>query len=462
MRRITLVKVVPAAAAVALLTTACLSSNSSGGSTGGGSSSGSSSAGGSSSSSSSSSSAPTSGGKKNISVMFGFGGDQTTGFKQALNAWATPKGITINYLPETNFNQIIATKVQGGNPPDIALFPQPGLLQQYAKQGKLQPLDSFMDTSVLTKSDVNGYLQTGTVNGKMYGAPASMNIKGLVFYDKASWKKAGWKVPQTIDQLNTLTNKIRATGTAPWCLGIESGTATGWPATDWVEELVLKYGGPAQYNDWVAHKIKFESPLVTKAMTEFQSIFATKGNIYGGQSSIASNAFSTALNPLFTPKPGCYMGMQGNFVTQKGFFPDNVFKNLDTTVGFFPFPGVKPGDKTVEGGGDMAAEFTKGDANVDAVMKEITANPQFGATWAKNGSFLSPHKEFKKSNYPDETYKQIATIADTSTQLVFDGSDSMPAAVGTGTFWSGTTSWISGSQNISATEKAIDQSWPSS
>lgn len=442
MRRSTVARAAGTAGAVAVLATGCLSS---GGNSDNNSNSGS---GGSA--------------KKTVSIMFGFTGDQAKAFEAALNPYLKSIGVTPDYISSDNFNQLIATKVSGGNTPDIAAFPQPGLLQQYAKQGKLQDISKVDDMSTLKSSLVNGYLQSATVDGKVYGAPISGNVKSLVFYDKAAWKAAGYTVPKTQAQLFALTDQIRKSGKTPWCLGIESGSATGWPATDWVEDLMLQDYGPTVYAKWVNHTIKFDSPQVKHAMEQFQSIFATDGNVFGGRKAIASNAFQTALNPLFTSPPGCYMGKQGNFITQSGFFPAKVFKNLDSTVGVFQFPGAKAGTNYVEGGGDLAAEFTKGDKNVDKIYKKITQDPTFGAPMAQGGFEISPHKDFPLSNYPNNTVRAIAKIAYSSKELAFDGSDSMPAAVGTGTFWKGMTAWISGSQSLDQTASQIDASWPSS
>jgi len=309
---------------------------------------------------------------------------------------------------------------------------------------------------------VPGFLDAAAVDGKRYGVPVSMNIKSLVFYNKPAFTAAGYTAPTTIDELLALGDKIKASGTAPWCIGLESGAATGWPGTDWIEELVLKQAGPDVYDNWVAGKVKFEDPQIKAAFDTYAKIALTKGNVFGGSKSIVSQAFGTAANPMFTKPPGCFLHKQGNFVTQKGFLSEAIRAAIDTNLGVFPFP--KGQFDTVEGGGDLAALFTKGDANVTKVLKYITEDPTFGAPWAgpSDRGFLSPHKDFDVSKYGNEITKGIAKIAYTATGIRFDGSDSMPATVGAGSFWKGMVAFTSGQQDEATTLKKIDESWPKS
>ena len=439
MRGLTLTRAVATVGAVALLTSGCLSSGSS------------------------NSSGDKSGGtaKTTVEIMFGFGGDQTQGFKDSLEPWAKTNNIKIKFTPAGDaFATLVRSRVAGNNPPDIALFPQPGLLKDLQKQGKLQPLDDVLDMPKVQSSIVPGFLDAAKVDGKHYGVPVSMNIKSLVFYNKPAFTAAGYTVPATIDELMTLADKIKASGKAPWCIGLESGPATGWPGTDWIEELVLKQAGPEVYDKWVSGEVKFSDPPVKAAFDTWAKIALTDGNVFGGSKSIVSSSFQTAANPLFTSPPGCFLHKQANFVTQKGFLAEAVRAKIDTNLGVFPFP--KGEFDTVEGGGDLAALFTKGDANVTKVLKELTENPDFGGMWAgpSDRGFLSPHKDFDVSKYGNDVTKSIAKIAYTASGIRFDGSDSMPAKVGAGSFWKGMVAYTSGQQDQAATLKAIDDSFP--
>ncbi|MEU0068109.1 ABC transporter substrate-binding protein [Streptomyces sp. NPDC006332] len=396
--------------------------------------------------------------KKTITIWTGMDQPIIDGLKAKLAPRAKAQGLTVQWRRVDNINQLLVQKVQAGDAPDIALLPQPGIIKDLASKNKITPLDDVLDLPALQKSMTAGTLDVAKADGKTYGLMVSMNVKGLVFYPKKAFEQAGYSAPKTLDELNSLTAKIKADGKTPWCLGIESSTATGWPATDWLENLVLKYGGVDKYNQWVSHDIKFDSPLVRQAAAQFQKIAFTDGNVLGGRKSIASNAFGTAGNPMFQSKPGCYMYQQGSFIT--GMFPKDVQKNLDSEVGVFGLPpATAGGENPVEGGGDTASIYNDSPA-ARKVMKLLAAT-DLGSTAASNGSsFVSPHKDFPLSNYPLKTTQSIAKVAYDSTGFVFDGSDSMPTAVGTGTFWKDMTAWISGEESLDAALKNIDASWP--
>ncbi len=439
MRGSTVIKAVTTAGAVALLTSACLSSGSSG---------------------TSSSSAPPSGDAKGSTVTVWASVDQDVldGLKAGMEPLAQAAGVTVNWSKVDNINQLIMTKIQANDTPDIALIPQPGVVADIVKRNAATPLDDVVDMAALKSSMIPGTLDAGTVDGKLYGLLVSANAKSFVWYPKKAWDAKGYQIPQSIDELNTLTDKIKADGTAPWCLGIGSEAATGWPATDWFEDLIMRYGGADQYNQWVKHEIPFDSPLVKEAAAEFEKIAFTDGNVLGGRKSIASNQFGSAGNAMFDNPPKCFMYKQGSFIT--GFFPDAVKADLDNQVGVFYFPPAKAGgDKPLLGGGDMAV-LLKDSAGARAVMNML-GDKSIGEK-AMGTSFLSPHKDFDVSLYQGKTAQDVAKIAYGSSVFLFDGSDQMPGAVGSGTFWKDMTAWISGQEDLQTALKNIDASWPSS
>jgi len=430
---------VAVAAVVALAASACLNESGGGGGSSGGGGGGA--------------------GDKQVEILYGFGGDQSKGFQAGLKDFQQSSGITVKFSEASqSFDTVVRTRVAGNNLPDIALFPQPGVLLDIAKGGKMQDLATLLNMDTLKSTLVPGELDAATTEGKVYGIPMSMNVKSLVWYPKKAFEAKGYKAPQTIAELEALTEKIKADGTPPWCVGIESAAATGWPATDWLEEFVLRYGGPETYDKWTKHQIPFTDPVVKQAATEFEKLALTDGNVFGGRKAVVSNAFATAANPMFENPPKCFLHRQGNFITQKGFFPEKVRTKLDQEVGVFQLPGTSPDNRPVLGGGDLAGAFSKDD-DTKKVLEFLTSDKFNGGT--KEGSYISPHKTFDLSQYPDETTKKIAKLAYESTVFRFDGSDLMPGAVGAGSFWRGMTAWISGQKNLDQVLKDIDESWPS-
>jgi alpha-glucoside transport system substrate-binding protein len=384
------------------------------------------------------------------------------GLLKALEAKVKSNGddIKIKWQKVENINQLIITKIQSGDTPDIAFVPQPGVVSQMQQLDAIKPLDDVVDMDALQSSMVPGSLESGTVDDQLYGLLVSANVKGLVFYPKKAWDEAGYEAPTTIDELNSLTEQIKSDGGTPWCMGIESDTATGWPATDWFETLVAKYGGADGYNSWVSHDTPFDSDVVHQAADEFETLMFTDGNVLGGQDAIASTNFGTAGNPMFDAGgPSCWMYNQGSFIT--GFFPEEVIgDNLDANVGVFGFPAAETGgENPVIGGGDLATMLSD-DANTKTVMQYLSET-DIGNEAAPTSSFISPHKDFDTSLYPNELTRTIAQVAYDASAFLFDGSDQMPAEVGTGSFWKEMTAWISGQQDIDTTLKNIDDSWPS-
>ncbi len=440
-----IIKAVAAAGTVVLATTACLSSNesSSGGST-----------------------AATA--KKTVEIMFGFGNDQTQGFKDSLTPWATSQGITIKYTQSASFDTQIQTRVAGGDLPDIAAFPQPGILKGMATKGKLQALDTALDMAKLKESYLPGFLEAGTVDGKVYGVPVGMNVKSLYWYDKANFAKAGYTVPKTHDELLALIDKVKSDGKAPLCVGLESGGATGWPGTDWIEDYVLQVASPEDYDAWVAGKLKFSDPKIKAAFDIYAKMVLTPGNTYGGRKSIVAAAFGTALNPLFKTPPGCYMGKQGNFITQKGFFPSDVFANLDSRVGVFVTPPVK---------GQLASR-SRAAATLIAHVRQERHQRHQGHEVPRRGPDLrwsvgqderpwlpvTAQGLRRRATTPNQTLKDIAAIGAKATGLPASTAlTSMPGTVGSGSLLEGHGRVdMRTSRTRPRPSRSIDDSWPSS
>ncbi|GAA2503590.1 ABC transporter substrate-binding protein [Terrabacter carboxydivorans] len=397
-------------------------------------------------------------GKSTIEVMYGLGPDTEPGFKADVSAWAAQNKITVKFTKAASWDTEIRTRVQGGNAPDVGLFPQPGLMCDLAKQKKLTPFD---DATVATDKEtlVPGFVEAGTcADGKVYGLPNEVSVKSILWTDAPSFKAAGYQAPKTLDDLLTLTAKIKADGKTPWCIAAESGAATGWPITDWIEDLVLRFAGPDNYDKWVKGQLKFNSPEIKPAWEYFQKIAFGDGYVRGGTKSIVATNFQTGGNALFTQPPGCYLFKQATFVANKGGFPDAVISKLDTETAPLAFPAKTASDNPVLVGGDLAAAFNN-DPNT-LKLRNFIASKENGTQQAKNGAF-SPHKTADVSLLPNKTLQTIASdVLYKATAARFDGSDAMPAKVGAGTFWTEPVKWLSGQQDLDTTLNNIDASFP--
>jgi alpha-glucoside transport system substrate-binding protein len=175
------------------------------------------------------------------------------GIQKQVDIKAKEAGIEVKIERVDGIDKLIKTKIQAGDTPDIALVPQPGVVASIVELGAAFPLEDVLDTGELESSLVPGALDAGTVDGKLYGLLTSMNVKSLIFYPKKAFEEAGYKAPESLDDLTALADQIKSDGGTPWCLTMESGDATGWVATDWIEDLVMRYGGVDAYNQWVRH-----------------------------------------------------------------------------------------------------------------------------------------------------------------------------------------------------------------
>ena len=383
------------------------------------------------------------------------------GLKAKIEEEADAAGIKVDVQRVDNINQLILTKIQANDAPDIAVIPQPGVIKQIVDRGKAVEITDDIVPADLLSDMTPGTLEAGQIDGKQYGMMISMNVKSLVFYNKQAWDKAGYKAPETLDDLAKLGEQIKSDGGTPWCFGIESGTATGWPVTDWFEDLIMRYGGADGYNSWVSHETPFDSDLVKQAADYLETNVLADGNVPGGRGSISSVAFGDAEDTMWDEQPGCWMFKQGNFVVSKDFMPEDVVDNVDERVGVFGFPPAEAGtDAPVLGGGDLATLLL--DNEDSRAMMQILADVELGTEAAPDSSFISLHTEFDTSLYPSDLTRQIADVAYKSDAVLFDGSDAMPGEVGAGSFWKEMTAWISDQQDLDTTLKNIDASWPSS
>ena len=382
-------------------------------------------------------------------------------FNENIKPFEDATGIDIQYESSKQFEATISTRVDAGNVPDIVDFPQPGLMGSIAKTGKLIDVTTFLSMDYLQKQYLQSWLDMATKptndgTPTMVGVWERVNVKSLVWYPKKAFDAAGYQVPTTWDELMALQDQIVSDGDKPWCIGIESGVATGWPATDWMEELMLRTTSLENYDQWVAGVLPFSSPEVTHAADIMAQIWSDK-YVYGGRTQIVSTSFGDAPAPMFNDPPKCWLHKQGNFIVS--FFPKD--KNLQAGVDydFFYLPGIDPAyGKPVLVGGDVWSMFNDR-PEVRAVMEWFTRAEHL-KTWLASGGTIAPQKDVDLSWYGNEIDKGVAKILADATSVRYDGSDLMPGEVGTGSFWKEMTAWASGTEDLATALKNIDASWP--
>jgi alpha-glucoside transport system substrate-binding protein len=381
--------------------------------------------------------------------------------EQSWAGWEKANNIDIQYEGSKEFEAQIGVRAQGGNAPDIAIFPQPGLLADLASRDYIQPAPQGVADNVAKNwsKDWAGY---ATVNGTLFGAPLMASVKGFIWYSPAKFKSWGVSVPKTWQELLDLTKTIQQkTGTAPWCAGFGSDAATGWPGTDWVEDLVLRQAGPDVYDKWVKHQIPFNDPAIKKAFDSVGSILLNPAYVnagFGDVKSINSTPFGDVARAI--GDGSCALTHQASFFD--GFIQDPA--NGKATVGpdadiwAFILPGDTPGAPAVTGGGEMVAAFSN-DADTIKVQEYLSS-----AEWANSrvslGGVISANKGLDATNASSPILQEaIKILQDPKTTFRFDASDLMPGVVGAGSFWTGMVDWVNGksTDNVLST---IEASWP--
>jgi alpha-glucoside transport system substrate-binding protein len=405
---------------------------------------------------------------KTVTVYSGIVAPEDEPYVESYKPFEDCTGATIEYTSDKNFEQQILVQAQAGSAPDIAIVPQPGLLQQLVATGKAvaAPDDVAANVDEFWGEDWKAY---GTVDGTFYAAPSGASVKSLVWYNPQIFEANGWEVPTTLDELSDLTATIAKTGQKPWCAGIASGEATGWPITDWMEDMMLRVpeGGPDVYDQWVDHSIAFNSEAPTAALDAVGDYLKNPDYVnagFGDVNSIATTTFQDA--GLGIPQGTCFLHRMASFYASNFPTDGSVTVAEDGNAFAFYLPGETAEDKPVLGGGEFNLAFSDR-PEVQAFQTYLSTD-----TWANNkakassditsGGWISANKGLDTANLVNPIDKLSADILqDPNTVFRFDGSDMMPAAVGSNAFWKQATNWITGQSTADTLDK-IEAAWPAS
>jgi alpha-glucoside transport system substrate-binding protein len=387
------------------------------------------------------------------------GPDQTL-FTSILPYFEAATGAKVNYSGSDSFEQQIVIDSEAGSPPDIAIFPQPGLAADLAKKGHLKDLGDA--TGQWLKDNYaagESWAALSTYPGPdgadhVYAFPYKADLKSLVWYVPENFEDAGYEVPKTYEDLKALTEQIAADGETPWCIGVGSGGATGWPATDWVEDLMLRTASPADYDAWTTNAIPFNDPKVMKAIEEFGWFAKNDDFVAGGSGAVASTDFRDSPKGLFESPPSCYLHHQASFIPS--FFPEGTVIGEDADFFYFPAPADGSLGQPVLGAGTLFSALSDNAAALAFI--DFLKTPAAHEIWMTQSGFLTPHKGVNPEAYADETLKKMGAILLDATTFRFDGSDLMPGAIGAGAFWTGMVDFIGG-KSAQDVADAIQQTW---
>ncbi|HEX4902556.1 MAG TPA: ABC transporter substrate-binding protein [Acidimicrobiales bacterium] len=359
-----------------------------------------------------------------------------------------------------NFEEQLQIRAEGGTL-DLAAVPQPGAVQELAASGNLTSLEDLgFDMAELEEVFGEAFLALGEYEGEHYGLPTNINLKSMVWYPKDDFDAAGYEIPETWDDMLALSDQIVADGGTPWCVGFSSEGSTGWPATDWMEDIVLRTAGADVYDQWVAHEIPFDDPAIVTAAETFGEVLFKDGYVLGGAASTVDIPFGDAPLPMFDEEPGCWLHRQASFIDT--FFPEDAEAGVD--YDWFPLPPIDQegilfaGELTVVGSNGNRPEVK------DFLEKFISDDVQ--CSTGEAAARLSPNVNVGADCYGNDNLGRAAEVLAEANQAGtgrFDASDLMPAEVGSGSFWTGMVDYVQGGSADRAAEvlAEIEASWPS-
>ena len=388
-------------------------------------------------------------------------GDDETHVQVVLEYFREATGADVKYSSSENYEQQVVIDTQAGSPANISVLPQPGLIADLASKGLLSPLtDADKAWMVENYGAGQSWVDIGTAKDKdgkpqFLGFSYKTDLKSLVWYSPENFADAGYEVPKTMEELIALSDKIVADGSKPWCIGLGSGGATGWPATDWIEDIMLRTQSPEVYDKWVTNEVKFTDPAVTGALDIFGSFAKNDAYVDGGAAGVASTDFRDSPKGLFTTPPKCYMHHQASFIPS--FFPEGTKMGEDADFFYFPTYASKPElGKPVLGAGTLFT-ITK-DSKAARAFIDFLKMPLAHELWMADGGFLTPLKSANPAAYASDAARKQGEIMATASTFRFDGSDLMPGKIGAGAFWTGMVDFVGGKSSAD-TGAEIQKAW---
>ncbi|EST22130.1 hypothetical protein N566_26765 [Streptomycetaceae bacterium MP113-05] len=360
-----------------------------------------------------------------IQVAAVWTGPEQKNFETALKEFEKRTGATVEFVPTgDNVATFIGSKIEGGAPPDVAMLPQVGVLQQFADKGWLKPLDDNAQKQ-LDENYSDGWKDLGQVDGKQYGVYFKAANKSLMWYNTAAFETAGASEPKDWKGFLDAAQLVADSGVEP----VSVGGADGWTLTDWFENVYLSQAGPEMYDKLAAHEIKWTDPSVEKALTTLGELFGKDQLLSGGSSGALQTPFPESVTKTFsdTEAPDAAVVYEGDFVGVT--IKNDTESKIGSDAKVFPFPAVGDGDSPVVTGGDAAVVLK--DSKAAHAMMTFLASTDSARIMAEQGGFLSPNKGLDTAAYPTEVQGEIAqALIDAGDDFRFDMSDQAPAAFG--------------------------------
>lgn len=389
-----------------------------------------------------------------LDVLNIWSGEERDSFNAVVEPFTKKTGIAINLETTRNLDAALTIRLRGQNPPDVAVIPNPPKLRQMAEQQQLVRLDTFLDMQKMRQDYSSDWLNLASYQGNLYALVYKASNKGTIWYSPLQFQAQGYRPPTTWDELLALSERIAASGKYPWSMGVESATASGWPAADWIAEIYLKLFGPELYDRWVNHQLPWTHSSVRSAFQLFGRIIGGKHYIAGAPQSILSTGFDLACYEPFSTPPQAYMNYLGDFAT--GFITTRFpLARSGVDFGFFPFPTLAPEyAEVVTGGADLVVAMR----DTEMVRKFMTylSTAEAQTIWIKRGGATSVNKEVDLADYPNDVARISAHMLVTAKTFRFGAGDLMLPSVQKA-FWQGMLAFIADKQQLDTILTTIEQ-----
>jgi alpha-glucoside transport system substrate-binding protein len=381
------------------------------------------------------------GGQAVVTVLGSWTGGEARGFKAMVAGFESKYHIQVDYTGTRDADAVLASDLKDGDPPDLAVLSRPGELRQDAADGTLVPIDGALDPGQLARQYEPGWLSLMQEKGPggarhYYAIIVKAALKSVIWYDPRQFPArdlAQLTSPGlTWAGLMSLTKSLAKTGTTPWCMGLEDSSDSGWPGTDWIEDIVLHQSGPAVYDQWVAGTLPWTSAPIRQAWQAFGSLAATPGLVRGGPAAELVTSYGLAGQPMFASPPGCYLDHEASFITAF-YTQDRLGDSGDrhpqpkTDFDFVPFPPLTAAYRgSDEVAGDLLGMFrrTPGAAKLISYL----TTPQAQEAWIRRpgSGAISVNRLVPLRDYPDPVSRELAYDLLHAASVRFDASDSMP------------------------------------
>jgi hypothetical protein len=381
-------------------------------------------------------------------------GDEQRAFQAVLDDFARRTGATVSYTPMGDDVQaFLNSRIAGNDPPDVAMLPQPAIIEDLVGRGAAKPVGEAVE-GLVTSNYAPDWKRLGSVDGKLYAVFFKAANKSMVWYNDEVFGQNGVEPPADWGGFADVVGRLTDRGVP----GLSVGAGDGWVLTDWFENVYLRTAGPEKYDQLIEHEVPWTDQSVKDALTRLTEVWSDPNAIAGGYRGALSTDFPGSVKNVFSDPPEAAMVYEGDFVA--GVVSGETTATPGKEARFFDFPSIAGSRPSVVGGGDAAVPLTDGQGGQE--LMKFLASAESAELWVPKGGFASPNKAVDLALYPDEISRRAAEALVQAEVFRFDASDLMPSRfAGTPAqgLWKGLQDFFAAPtpRNVDRTAQAIER-----